>query len=254
MWTDAIRAIPLATTVWFGGQGQTPSTHAQPVLPLHEEAIVMPIASSYTRFDHDARRWLAPYVIHSGSRETTKTDPGWNRSPRVGTDADVPSVGVGHTGERDMVRGGSAAETAHLGPSAHRDAVEWMVDVAGLSAGNVADLVGVHRVRVQQWKQGAPIRGANLERILEIKDILQRAMRSHGTQNELRGWMLTPDGHEGVSPAQLLKRGEYARARSLSLMAPSTTAPLPDWAQRAVAAKWQRPVVARQQPDEFFDE
>lgn len=144
--------------------------------------------------------------------------------------------------------------TFPLALPAHTQAVHWIQHATGLSEGSVAELLGVERMTVRNWKAAKAIREASLRRLFETRDVLQRARRQYSGQAELVAWLYTPDGEHGISPARLLDQGEFDRARFLAVLTPTTVEPMPVWARRPVAAAWRGAMEDLERPGEFVDD
>ena len=248
-WTDALRAIPIAFTVFAGSADQTPSLHLRPVSDVYRQAErtlegSSKVVGSYrppapvrldeldvplTR-DTGAMLKLHRYLIKeaTGRRLVLYWLP----------EDDVPATG-----------GMGPQPTVDLALPAHARAVRWITDTAGLSADQLRALIGVSRQSVQTWKTGGTIRPANLRSLMEIRDVLERAMRQRPGQQELAAWLATPDRHTGVAPADLLKRGEFDRARLLAILSPSAVDPLPARASEPVPPQWR---MSLESPDEAY--
>ena len=102
-----------------------------------------------------------------------------------------------------------------------RLALEDIIQRIALSIERVAQLMAVTRQSVHLWRQGGAISQHNLERLLALQDVLDRAGRFHPTPQALQGWLQTPRGAEGHTPWQLLVQGEFDRARLLAMTKPS---------------------------------
>ncbi len=259
MWTEAIRAIPLAVTLFVGSNQQTPSDHLTPIPDLyhidasqglkqslrpgdkHQPFLLLlddGVLTTYTDRAHWGTRlnWLELAArSQTGGRSFFRSVA--PHSPVATEQPSVPHVSI-------------AAQP----PPEQARAVRWLVNTAGLSASRVGEIVGADRVRVQQWKAGASISAEHLRRLMETRDVLSRAMRRHSDKDALAAWLVTPDAHAGVSPERLLKQGEFDQARLLAVLSPSNVEPMPEWASRPVAEAWRGTGGQRQRPGEFFDD
>lgn len=135
------------------------------------------------------------------------------------------------------------------------EAVQWILDATGLSEVRVAELLDVkQRHTVRNWKAGKPIKEASMRRLVETRDILRRAQRWHPQRHDLVAWLHMPDADSGVSPATLLARGEFDKARFLAILAPARVEPTPAWAKRPVPAAWQESLEEPERPGEFVED
>lgn len=257
MWTEAIRAIPVALTLIVNSPSQTPSTHLRPVQSLYERATEQGHVLGVTRDEPSARLWTwQDQRIHPSITTGVKVRSLQSVMPglSVWTVKAVNEEDLKLPGQSEQSRIIDSSDEIAVALPEHARAVQWLIDSAGLTAPRLAEMLGVSRVRIQGWKTGAPIMPARLERVLQVRDVLTRAMSTRPLKEDLAAWLATPDPYQGVTPAQLLQQGDFDRARMLTVVSPSRTEPLPDWARRPIPAKWQRQMSPRQQPDEFFDE
>jgi hypothetical protein len=68
-----------------------------------------------------------------------------------------------------------------------------------------------------RWKNStARPNSTNFERIIQVRDIIDRAESRHKSQDALTAWLLTPAGTRALSPLDLIRRGEYKTARFLA--------------------------------------
>jgi len=247
MWTETIRAIPLAATLLMGLSQQTHSECLKP----------MPISDRLSEGSLSLK--IGGFASTPSSTGRTGTRLSWDSLIEI-----LPTGGylILQSPVLPRLTDVAAAPTV-AAPQAlpatrplpeHARAVEWLTNVAGLSADRVGGLIGASRVSVQHWKTGASIRDDNLRRLMETHDVLRRAMRQRPERDALAAWLVTPDPHEGVSPEQLLKQGEFNRARMLAVLSPSDVEPMPVWAKRPVAEPWREVGEQRQRPGEFFDD
>lgn len=115
----------------------------------------------------------------------------------------------------------------------HQEAVEWIKTATGFSWERVGRLVGVTRQAVNAWRQGGPIADDHRRRLLEVRDVLERAAKRNRQPGGLAAWLDTPRGADARTPADLLEAGEAGRARLLALSSPSREVKaLPQWARR----------------------
>lgn len=115
----------------------------------------------------------------------------------------------------------------------HQEAVDWIKAATGLSWERVGRLVGVSRQTVSAWRRGEPIADDHRRRLLEVRDVLERAAKRNPRPGGLAAWLDTPRGKDARTPADLLEAGEVGKARLLALASPSSgvKAP-PEWARQ----------------------
>ncbi len=115
----------------------------------------------------------------------------------------------------------------------HQEAVGWIKAATGLSWERVGQLVDVSRQAVNAWRRGGPIADDHRRRLLEVRDVLERAAKRNPQPGGLVAWLDTPRGADARTPADLLAAGEVGKARLLALASPSSgvKAP-PEWAQK----------------------
>ncbi len=99
--------------------------------------------------------------------------------------------------------------------------IRWIRTKTGLSQERIAQLVGVTRQTLHNWEKGELILDHNRQRLLQVKDVLERAASQHPTPASLATWLDTPRGAEGYTPAQLLERNEIGKARLFAISNPS---------------------------------
>lgn len=136
----------------------------------------------------------------------------------------------------------------------HAVAVRWIQQATGISESHLGNMLGVKRMTVRNWKAGKAIKTASLRRLLETKDVLQRAQLQYPSPNQLIIWLNTPDKEHGIAPARLLSEGDFDRARFLAVLTPSTVEPTPSWAKRPVAPVWSEALEEPERPGEFLEE
>lgn len=124
----------------------------------------------------------------------------------------------------------------------HVSAVRWLEEHVGLSQEAIGTLVGVSRQTVHNWLyKGAAIRDENRQRLLAVREILERVQRRDQGSEALKTWLDTPRGSEAKTPRQLLIANEIGKARALSL---STAVPrsrsAPAWLRDSPPDPWTR--------------
>jgi DNA-binding transcriptional regulator YiaG len=139
-----------------------------------------------------------------------------------------------------------------LAMPSHARTVQWIKNATGLPEERVACLLGVSRIAIRDWEAGRPIRETNRRRLLETKDILQRAERQHPGRDSLVAWLDTPDPVQETSPATLLERGNLDLARLLAVLAPTSVAPMPTWARRSTSPAWRQALEQPERQGEFL--
>jgi hypothetical protein len=129
---------------------------------------------------------------------------------------------------------GPARLSVATGPrSVHVDIVNWIKSITGFGDERVADLVGVSRRTLNNWRLGTPIRVANRRRLLETRDVLERAFEHYPTPENLAVWLDTPVDTSGRTPTKLLQEGHADQARLFAIGGPAPqVAPTPDWARQ----------------------
>lgn len=104
-------------------------------------------------------------------------------------------------------------------------------EISDLSDDDIADFVGVSRSAIDNWKKNGSIRKKNLQKLLEVKEILERAFKVRENNGKVKEWLFTPRGKENITPATLLKENRLDLVR---LYAESYKSPFlettPDWA------------------------
>lgn len=115
----------------------------------------------------------------------------------------------------------------------HQEALGWIKAATGLSWERVGRLVGVSRQAVNAWRQGGPIADDHRRRLLEVREVLERAAKRNPQPGGLAAWLDTPREADAKTPAGLLEAGEVGKARLLAISSPSrrVKAP-PEWARQ----------------------
>lgn len=113
--------------------------------------------------------------------------------------------------------------------------IRWIRTKTGLSLERIGQLLGVRRQTLYNWAKGETISDQNRQRLLQIKDVLERAASRHTTPASLTLWLDTPRGAEGYTPAQLLEKNEIGKARLFAVSNPSPRLKRPPaWTRRPV--------------------
>lgn len=132
-------------------------------------------------------------------------------------------------------------------PSAAREAILWVKQASGLSDQKLAEIFAVTRQTVASWaKDNVELKPSHLQRLLGTTEIMRRA---EGRSGDLKGWLYTPRGEDGRTPASLLAAGELGMARMLAMTNPAPGGRLPaEWARGPVATRFAHLVEPRQAP------
>ncbi len=110
---------------------------------------------------------------------------------------------------------------SELRPRSVLEALSWIKHITSLPDRRIAELLDVKRQTLHNWLRGSVMTDTNRRRVLVIDEVLRRAAAQHGTGQELKTWLDTPRGPEGVTPAELLKAGRTDEARYFAVAAPS---------------------------------
>ncbi|MBU2604022.1 MAG: hypothetical protein KKA32_17970 [Actinobacteria bacterium] len=110
---------------------------------------------------------------------------------------------------------------SELRPHSVLEALSWIKQITALPDRRIADLLDVKRQTLHNWLHGSAMTDTNRRRLLVTDEVLRRAAAQHGTGQELKTWLDTPRGPEGVTPAELLKAGRTDEARYFAVAAPS---------------------------------
>lgn len=106
----------------------------------------------------------------------------------------------------------------------HLQNVEHIKRLSRLSDNEIADLLGVSRMTLYNWRKGTPPSKANRERALVIREILDTAANYQSLA--VWDWLHTPRGTSGQAPLALMKAGGLVEARRLAIInAPMKPAP-----------------------------
>ncbi|MBI3970905.1 MAG: hypothetical protein HY332_06410 [Chloroflexi bacterium] len=112
---------------------------------------------------------------------------------------------------------------------------------AGLKVEQLMRVMGVSRQTIYNWGKGARIDSQHLERLMRVREIVERARRHYAMPEDLESWLVTPQDRDGVSPLDLMAAGDFARARFFAISAPATRVrPIEALRDRPVAEKFRR--------------
>jgi len=124
---------------------------------------------------------------------------------------------------------------AHIESLPHVEALESVKVATGLTQERIGRLLGVTRQALHLWERGEQISDSNRQRLLGVRDVLERAAKVHHTPAQLATWLDTPRGADGRTPAQLLEANEINRARLLAMSTPSPRLVRPpEWVRQPV--------------------
>jgi hypothetical protein len=138
---------------------------------------------------------------------------------------------VQHAPTRFSLSRGSAAPIQEL---------RWMETATGLPKERIGRLVRASRPTLDAWQRGGPIRDSNRRRLLAVHAVLQLAWQRAPSQSALAAWLDTPRGTDGVTPTEMIERGELGRARLSALgNIPSELKPPPAWVGEAIPEAFQ---------------
>lgn len=133
--------------------------------------------------------------------------------------------------------------------SPHLTAVNWIKNVTGLSDDRLGQILDVDRQTVIKWKKGGPINDTNLQRLLVVREVLERANRKYSTPERLVEWLYTPRGLEGKTPFQLLEDGEINKARFYAVSQQSRNVLRPRFnVERDLPQVWENAKEQREKP------
>jgi DNA-binding transcriptional regulator YiaG len=117
------------------------------------------------------------------------------------------------------------------------ETIRWLRE-AGLKVEQLTRVMGVSRQTIYNWEKGARIDSQHLERLMRVREIIERARRHYPMPEDLVSWLVMPWDRDGGSPLDLMAAGDYARARFFAIAAPATRV-------RPVEALRDRPVAER---------
>jgi DNA-binding transcriptional regulator YiaG len=235
------------------GTPSTPSSHLRPMRDLYDpgagsmDQVIPRAEQSRLPGREPITQFVHPRTDDSGAKLAARpfADP-------EGTGVVLLHLASEHP--RDVeTRASATTRHVQLVLPPHTQAVRWILEATRLSEDRVGELLGVSRITIRDWKMGKPIRESNLRRLLETKDVLQRAERQHPSRGALVAWLDMPDPVEGTSPARLFEQGDLARARLLAVLSPASAAPSPSWAMRSTPTVWSSSFEEPERSGEFLD-
>lgn len=97
--------------------------------------------------------------------------------------------------------------------SPQKEAIIKIKEFSQLSDETIADFIGVSRSAIDKWKKNGSIRKKKLQKLLAVKEILERAYTFYNSKEKLATWLYTPRGKEGYTPAALIEEGKLDLAR-----------------------------------------
>lgn len=109
------------------------------------------------------------------------------------------------------------------GDAPYAAALKWLEEAIGLNKTEIADLLDVTRQTLYNWHAFDPVRPwpRHVERLLKIKEILERARENHSQPGEVKTWLLTPRRSNGATPFDLIRSGRLDEARYAAIARPS---------------------------------
>jgi uncharacterized protein (DUF2384 family) len=112
--------------------------------------------------------------------------------------------------------------------------------ITGMNKTRIAvDLFGVSKQAYNLWERGLSLAPENLKRVFDTREVLLRASSRHPSKERMRAWLHTPRGARAERPIDLLKVGEFGRARMLAIStAPTRSAPVADWILKSTPDPW----------------
>lgn len=122
-----------------------------------------------------------------------------------------------------------------------REAIEWIRGATGLIGERIAELLGVSRQAVNEWRRGKNITDEHRRRLLIVRSILERAAERYPAPGQLAAWLDTPRRSDGRTPAELIAAGEFDRARYLVVATPSAgLKPMPNWNRGPIPERFRQ--------------
>jgi DNA-binding transcriptional regulator YiaG len=194
-------------------------------------------------------RWNVPTIrwIRYGSRNDDLTITMLSQS--------ISSEALLTTTSQEMLTG---QRTSKLAP--YLEAIQWIKETTGLSQKRIGQLLNVTRQTINNWERGMPIIDVHRQRILAVRDVLERAAYRHPTPELLVTWLDTPRRSDGRTPAKLLEMNEINQARLLAISSPSSKVVRPpQWVNTVIpegfraGAERRQEAVASEQDDEMSD-
>jgi len=127
----------------------------------------------------------------------------------------------------DVLSSGAAgtavvAEQVPVEPPSHSVAAKNLRDMTGLSAGELAAMLGVSREAYQRWLGGGAIKGLNEEHLRYLYGLMAEGQRRIGRQG-LSAWLRTPvhlASQVSETPIGLLNKGLFTAVHSLIVELP----------------------------------
>ena len=118
---------------------------------------------------------------------------------------------------------------------ARSNPAEQLRELTGLPIEELADIFGVSRVTYYNWIADRPIALDNERRLYAVLKVLSQVSKMRGFgPNELRRWLLTPIGTEGMTPLKLVGSGDDQTVSALALRAGRPDAWTPLLSHRAI--------------------
>lgn len=128
-------------------------------------------------------------------------------------------------------------------------ALDWIQQTTGLADERIARLLGVSRQALHGWRRAAPMSAPHRQRLLAVRELLQRAARRHATPEQLVAWLKMPRGADGRTPAELIESGELDRARLYAISDPEHRLVRPPaWVRSRIPEAFRAGAEHRQEP------
>jgi transcriptional regulator with XRE-family HTH domain len=102
-------------------------------------------------------------------------------------------------------------------PDTHVAALDWLEHDVGLSQEQIRAMIGVSRPTIISWRKGGQLRDEHRQRILAVRDVIERARERHPEREQFFTWLDRPRGRDAVSPRELLQSNQINRARLLAI-------------------------------------
>lgn len=123
-------------------------------------------------------------------------------------------------------------------PRAILGALRWLHDTAGLSWIRIARLMNVSRQAVYDWQRGDRLSAARRTHLMSIENIVRCVYDRYQSAEMVSIWLDTPMEPDGALPSNLLRDGEFERAKAL-VDVPLETDSGPAWWRWPVAPTYQ---------------